>query len=153
MRLPLFFILFLSFLKANDYIYLLDEYEKETQLEAKIVVNIARDILDKKVVNLYIPNAKKLDLKIYSSMIKLVDSCAKANFIFAKYNKGFQCNKNINIPYSITNNYKRLLTNKNYLGAFFWSKSRPNIVLVKERLLSKRIHLPKEYNRFIEDIK
>lgn len=144
-------ILFVSFLNANNYTYLLDEYQKETELEAKIVLKIARDILGSTPINLYIPNMKELDNKVYSSKVKIVRTCEKANFVFVKYSKSFQCQKNKKL-FVLTNNYKQLLSNNSFIGAFFWSKSRPNIVLVKNRLTKKSIALPKEYDRYIEDL-
>ncbi|NVJ53262.1 MAG: hypothetical protein HWD90_06180 [Campylobacteraceae bacterium] len=138
-------------LNANNYTYLLDEYKKDTELEAKIVLKIARDILTTTPVHLYIPNMKPLDYEVYSSSVKLVRTCEKANFVFVKYGKSFQCKKNKNI-FVLTNNYRQLLTNHSFIGAFFWSKSRPNIVLVKNRLSKNAIVLPKEYERYIEDL-
>ncbi|RXJ89286.1 hypothetical protein CRV01_08915 [Arcobacter sp. CECT 8983] len=139
-------------LSANNYTYLLDEYKKDTELEAKIVLKIARDILKTNPVHLYIPNMKPLDSKVYSSEVRLVNTCEKANFVFVKYSKSFQCEKNKKL-FVLTNNYRQLLSNHSFIGAFFWSKSRPNIVLVKSRLTQKAIILPKEYERYIEDLK
>lgn len=136
---------------ANGHTYLLDEYTKEIELESKIVTKIAKDILNKKIY-LYIPNQKALDLKVYSKNVKLVTSCDKANFVFIKYGSTKACKKNLNSFYILTNNYKQLLKNKKFIGAFFWSKSRPNIVLIKQRLNYNNVNLPKEYNRYIEEL-
>lgn len=63
--MKLFFItIFLPLiLSANKYTYLLDEYQKETELEAKIVTKIAKDILVDKPIYLYIPHMQELDKK------------------------------------------------------------------------------------------
>ncbi|RXK04481.1 hypothetical protein [Halarcobacter bivalviorum] len=152
--MKLFFItIFLPLiLSANKYTYLLDEYQKETELEAKIVTKIAKDILVDKPIYLYIPHMQELDKKIYSLSVKIVQNCNKANFIFVKYSKPYPCEKKQNPHYLLTNNYKQLLSNSNFLGAFFWSKSRPNIVLIRERLKQKKVKLSEEYERYIEDI-
>ncbi|RXK11692.1 hypothetical protein CP965_13050 [Halarcobacter mediterraneus] len=140
------------FIKADNYTYLLDKYQKETELEAKIVVKIAKDILVNKPVILYIPGMKSLDYKVYSSFVKVTKLCSEANFVFVKYSKSHKCQKKGKNSYILTNNYKKLLSDKTFLGAFFWSKSRPNIVLVKSRLSQKNIYLPREYERYIEDL-
>lgn len=130
----------------------MDEYTKEAEFEAKIVTKIAKDILHDDSIKLYIPDSKSLDKKIYSEKTILVDSCEKANFVFIKYGKESECHKQKDDQYLLTNNYRKLITNKNYLGAFFWSKSRPNIVLIKKRLIKNNIQLSSEYDQFIEDL-
>lgn len=138
---------------GKSYTYLIGKYTKVTELEAKIVIKIAQDMLPDQKINLYIPNSKDIDKQIYSKNIHLVKTCAQANFIFAKYGDAAQCKNSKNQGYILTNNYKKLIHDPEFLGAFFWSKSRPNIVLIKNRLTQKNIQLPKEYNQFIEDIK
>jgi hypothetical protein len=138
-------------LYGENYTYLIDAYTKEAEFEAKIVTKIAEDILVNKMLKLYIPHSNNLDKKIYSQNTILVDSCEKANFVFIKYEGTNNCLKN-NTPFLLTNNYKKLIKNPNYIGAFFWSKSRPNIVLVKNRLMKKNIQLSSEYDQFIEDL-
>lgn len=136
---------------AKSYTYLIDEYTKEAEFEAKIVTKIAEDILINKKLKLYIPNSKSLDKKVYSKNATLVDSCEKANFVFMKYGDANNCLKKDKLLL-LTNNYKKLITNSNYIGAFFWSKSRPNIVLIKNRLMKNNIQLSSEYDQFIEDL-
>ena len=138
-------------LYAKSYTYLVDEYTKEAEFEAKIVTKIAKDILSDKQLKLYIPNSKSLDKKIYSKNSIFVESCDQANFVFVKYEDPKTCSKK-NTPLLLTNNYKKLVKSSNYIGAFFWSKSRPNIVLIKKRLLKHNIKLSSEYDQFIEDL-
>lgn len=139
-------------LYAKSYTYLVDEYTKEAEFEAKIVTKIAKDILHNQTIKLYIPNSKALDKKIYSKNTVFVDSCEKANFIFIKYGQTDECITHKNDQYLLTNNYRKLISNPQYFGAFFWSKSRPNIVLIKKRLIKNNIQLSSEYDQFIEDL-
>ena len=136
---------------ADNYTYLVNEYTKETQLEAKIVIKIAKDIFKNKPIKLFIPDIKDLDKTVYSKEAILVQSCQEADFVFKKYAKEYTCESTKNKPYLLTNNYKQLLVDKSYFGAFFWSKSRPNIVFIKDRLVQWNIDLPNEYRQFIED--
>jgi hypothetical protein len=151
-RILIFLTIFTSFVWANNYTYLVDEYTKETELEAEIVVKIAKDIMKDEKITLYIPNSTSLEKTIYSKKITLVDSCKEANFIFIKSDYELQCPASSK-HFILTNNYRKLRNNNNFIGAFFWSKSRPNIVLVEHRLAQKNIVLPNEYRQFIEDWK
>ncbi|WP_320036364.1 hypothetical protein [Halarcobacter sp.] len=151
MKILLSLFLFILSLYGQNYTYLIDEYDKVIDLEAKIITKIAKDITHHKKINLYIPDIKQIDKKVYSTKLNIVNSCQKADFIFVKYDdKNLKC-PNIDNKFFFTNNYKKLLNSDKYLGAFFWSKSRPNIVLIKNRLARKQINLKKEYNKFIED--
>ena len=145
-------ILLLNFtINAQDYTYLIDEYDKVVDLEAKIVIKIANDIIKKEKIKLYIPNIKDIDRKVYSKKVLIVDSCNEANFIFVKYKANLKGCSNISKKLIFTNNYKKLLKNKKYIGAFFWSKSRPNIIFIKDRLAKNKIALSNEYKQFIEE--
>lgn len=151
MKYLLSILLFISTLQAGQtYTYLIDEYDKVIDLEAKIISKIAKDILKNKEVNLYIPDIKQIDEKVYSTKLHIVDNCENADFVFIKYKTDITC-KNLHNKYFFTNNYQKLLKDNKFLGAFFWSKSRPNIVLIKSRLSQNHIDLSKEYNQFIED--
>jgi len=137
---------------AQNYTYLIGKYSKETELEAKIVIKIAKDMIPNKKIKLFIPDMKELDQQIYSKNITIVKTCTKADFIFVKYGELSQCKNDTQKHYILTNNYRKLIHDPEFLGAFFWSKSRPNIVLVKTRLTKRNIQLPKEYDQFIEDL-
>ncbi|WP_044415867.1 hypothetical protein [Halarcobacter anaerophilus] len=85
MRVLFIVTLLILSLQAQNYTYLIDEYDKVIDLEAKIISKIAKDIVKDKKVKLYIPHLKRLDEKVYSSKVDLVHSCKEANFIFIKY--------------------------------------------------------------------
>ena len=148
--LVLFFALTLMAL-GNQYTFLVNKYDKETELEAKIVSKIARSSLETKEPMLYIPQISQSDKEIYSQFFKLSSSCENANFVFVKKSVDVtqECKKEDKLFF--TNNYQKLLLDNRYFGAFFWNKSRPNIVFIKERLEDKKVALPHEYEQFIED--
>jgi len=150
MRTLLLLLLIIN-LHADNYTYLVDKYDKDVDLEAKIINKIAKDILKESLISLYIPNMNSLDKKVYSTKFNLVENCQEASFVFVKYKDNLNECKTLKNKYLFTNNYKALIKNSRYLGAFFWSKSRPNIVFIKDRLTAKKLTLPKEYNQFIED--
>ena len=151
MKILILLFLILSVSYSQSYTFLVNKYDKELELESKIIAKIAESCVLKKVV-LYIPKMTKMEEKIYSKTFTLGKSCKDSNFIFVKKNADEKeiC-KNENKLY-FTNNYKKLLKNKKFFGAFFWSKSRPNIVFIKNRLIERKISLPNSYKQFIEDL-
>lgn len=149
-KITILTLLIINYLYAStNYTFLVNEYNKEIELEAKIVTKIAKDTLGDDV-KLFIPKISTQEKEIYSAMIKLVNSCKEANFIYEK--RVFkQCDDDINKRIFFTNNYKKFISNEKYIGSFFWSKSRPNITFLKKRLQKYRINLAKSYSQFIED--
>jgi len=151
MKTLLFLLTLLSFSYAQTYTFLLDKYDKEVELESKIIRKIAESSLSKRIV-LFIPQITEKEKDIYSKIFQLGKNCKESNFVFIKKNitdKNLCLNKN---KLYFTNNYKKLLSNNKYFGAFFWSKSRPNIVFIKNRLTKHKITLPNSYKQFIEDL-
>lgn len=147
----LFLILTLiTFASSNQYTFLVNKYDKEIELEAKIVSKIAATSMHDKI-KLFIPEISSNERDIYSKFFILSDSCQEANFVFVKkqVNINRLCQEKNKLFF--TNNYQVLLSDERYFGAFFWNKSRPNIVFVKERLETKSIELSPEYVQFIED--
>ncbi|MFA6740354.1 MAG: hypothetical protein WCR78_02580 [Arcobacteraceae bacterium] len=151
MKFIIFLITLISFVNADQYTFLLNKYDKELELEAKIISNIATASI-KGEIKLYIPEISSIENDIYSKFFILTNSCEDANFIFIKRNVDldFYC-KNNNSKLFFTNNYEKLLNNDRYLGAFFWNKSRPNITFIKARLEKQKIELSKDYDKFVED--
>ena len=154
MKFLLLFILSycLCFSYSNEYTYLIDNYDDEIELEAKIISNIAKASI-KDEIKLYIPFISSVEKDVYSKFINLVDNCNAANFVFIKKDIKIDsiCKKEDVNKFIFTNNYEKLLKNNRYLGAFFWNKSRPNITFVKNRLENNNIKLALNYEKFIED--
>lgn len=136
---------------GNQYTFLVNKYDKEIELEAKIISKIALTSLKNEEPLLYIPQISQSEKEIYSQFFKLSSSCDDANFVFVKKSKDIfkECQKYDKLFF--TNNYQKLLLDSRYFGAFFWNKSRPNIVFIKERLEYQSIKLSNEYEQFIED--
>lgn len=150
MKKLLLLLTIISFSFADQYTFLVKKYDKEIELEAKIIANIANSTTNGDI-KLFIPKITELEKKIYSKYLKVVDSCENSNFVFIKnkINKPKTCHLTNKVFF--TNNYRKLLNTNMYIGAFFWSKSRPNIVFIKNRLDKKNIKLPNSYKQFIED--
>lgn len=137
----------------NNYTFLVNKYNKEIELEAKIMSNIVHDMNLSPKPSIFIPNISQVERNIYAELFTISDNCNDANFIFIKSDKieEFQECEKLKNKIFFTNNYDLLLKNNHFIGAFFWSKSRPNIVFVKNRLVSNNIKLPENYDKFIEE--
>jgi len=138
-------------LSAQNYTFLVSEYTKETELEAKIVSNIAEASLNKSEIRLFIPEISELEERVYSNFVTLTSSCSEADFVFVKRSVDVtEYCQDMDKVY-VTNNYSKLLSDQRYIGAFFWQKSRPNITFLNKRLQKKQIQLPSNYEKFVED--
>ena len=151
MKKIIFLITLISFLNAEQYTFLLNKYDKELELEAKIISNIATASI-KNDIKLFIPEISIAEKEIYSKFFILTHSCNDANFVFIKKSIDINslCKEDTNKIF-FTNNYQKLLNDNKYLGAFFWNKSRPNITFIKNRLEKQKIELPNDYDKFVED--
>lgn len=149
MRNILFLISLITFSFSSQYTFLVDKYDEEIELEAKIISNISAALKEDKIT-LFIPKISNVEKDIYSKFFTIVDNCKDANFIFEKRNfeKNSYCGDENKLFF--TNNYQKLLHNKSYIGAFFWNKSRPNITLVKNRLLKENIKLSSDYENLLK---
>ena len=152
MKSIIFLITLISFLNAEQYTFLVNKYDKEIELEAKIISNIATAAI-KNEIKLYIPEISNVEKEVYSKFFNLSDSCENANFIYIKksIDANSLCKNTQNEKIFFTNNYEKLLNDNRYLGAFFWNKSRPNITFIKTRLEKQKIELPNDYDKFVED--
>ena len=151
MKVIIFLITLISFLNADQYTFLLNKYDKELELDAKIISNIATASI-KGEIKLVNPEISNIESEDYYKFFILTNSCEDATFIFIK--KSININslcKSDNNQIFFTNNYEKLLKDNRYLGAFFWNKSRPNITFIKARLEKQKIELSKDYDKFVED--
>ncbi|RXJ83504.1 hypothetical protein [Arcobacter sp. CECT 8985] len=151
MKTLLLLISLTSLLMSQQYTFLVDKYNKAIDLESQIISKIAHLSIKKDDIKLYIPKATKIEKKIYSKHFTLVNNCKKADFVYVKKDFDFSSKCKHSKALFFTNNYRKLLSDKSFIGAFFWSKSRPNIVFIKNRLGNKKIKLPNSYNKFVED--
>ena len=150
MKKLLLISLFILLVHARPYTFMIKTYDKEIELEAQILSQIAKNSLSQEI-QLFIPNITKTEQRVYSKYFKLSSTCQSSNFVFVKKNLSLHevCEKKNKLFF--TNNYQRLLSNPSYYGAFFWSKSRPNIVFIKNRLEKSKIELPDTFLHYVED--
>ncbi|WP_375724292.1 hypothetical protein LXN10_02020 [Arcobacter sp. KX21116] len=151
MKTLVLILILISFsFSSSQYTFLVNKYDKEIDLEAKIIAKIANSSL-RENIKLFIPNITSVEKKVYSKYFILTNTCEESNFVFVKNNMGNITNCSAENKLFFTNNYRKLLSDKKFFGAFFWNKSRPNIVFIKTRLKKRHIKLPKNYDQFVED--
>jgi len=148
--LTLFFMLF-SFSYADQYTFLMDKYDKEIELEAKILFKIAT-VSTRGDITLFIPEMTPVEAKVYGKFFTLTPDCQGANFVFVNKTTTDTIPCNASGKLFFTNNYKKLLSDRKFFGAFFWAKSRPNIVFLKNRLAVQNITLPQAYDHYTEEL-
>ena len=150
MRIIILTLTLISLAFSSQYTFLVKEYDKEIDLEAKIIVKIAKNSI-KDQIKIFIPNISNVEKNIYSKYFILSSDCESSNFVFVKkaIKSDSLCSQDNKLFF--TNNYRRLLSDKRFYGAYFWNKSRPNIVFIKTRLKQRNIKLPKDYEQFVED--
>jgi len=150
MKYLLILLVLITLANAKQHLFMVNEYDKEIELEAKMISKISNSSVKGKV-SVFIPKISLKEKQIYAKYFNLVQRCENANFVYDK--QGFShINCQAKDKLFFTNNYKRLISNTQYYGAFFWNKSRPNIVFVKQRLQQRNIELSDEYQQFIEDL-
>lgn len=151
MRAILFILSFSAFLfGASGHTFLTDKYTKEIDLESKIISNIAKSII-KSDLKVYIPSLKEQEREIFKNRFQLSADCNDSNFIYLRDSKKSlkECDGSKMIYF--TNSYRKLMGDERFIGAFFWSKSRPNVIFLQKRLDSYNITLPKSYDKYIEN--
>lgn len=150
MRTLLIFFIFITFSWAEQYTFLVNKYDKEVELEAKIISKMAQAFSAEKI-KIYVPEISSNEKKIYEIFFTVANTCQEANVVFVKKHVDIDTLCSEKDKFFFTNNYQKLLADNRYYGAFFWNKSRPNIVFIKQRLENSNITLPADYQQFIED--
>jgi len=123
--------------------------EAHLSIEQKIVDKIAHALFPyKRVVNVYSYGLEDTSLFQNNSDVKLVSSIDKADILFIA--KGDFDQKKISKKPMIVLSYSLLKKYPSALGAYYFQKSRPNIVMLEPRLKKMHIKLPNEFERYIE---
>lgn len=151
MRIFILMLLLLNLLKAENYTFMLDAYTKEIELEATIIKRVASASLEQEEIRLFIPEISELEQKVYQNFFTLSSNCEDADFVFVKKSLDISSYCKNTKKLIMTNNYRKLLGDEKYYGAFFWQKSRPNITFISQRLQERNVKLPLEFDKFIED--
>ncbi|WP_457622688.1 hypothetical protein [Persephonella sp.] len=125
------------------------EFAGDRKVEAKIIEQICTFIMGKDNISVFITDGIK-DMLRYSHHLKVTDNCEKADILILT--KKFPVERCGDKPI-FTTKYYLLHYNHNIVGALYWHKGRPNIILIRERLEKFNITPPQELIQFIESEK
>ena len=127
------------------------------ELEARILEKIFTDLLGKEKVRVLILGDKERTvskrLRRFSEKIDQVGSCEDADLVLlAGRLKGGLPEVCGDKPlFSLRR--EDVFKFESCVGAFYWKKGRPNILLIRERLEERKLYLPPEYNRYMESFR
>ena len=117
-------------------------------IEKKIMIKIAHAVVPHKRVIKVCLRDTKLPADIYKKNFIIVQDCKMADLIIlGKYNDQNYSSKNKPI---IVLDYNLLKRYPDAVGAFYWQKGRPNVVMIAPRIKKMGIKLPVEFKGYVE---
>jgi len=123
-------IAFSTYLFANSY-------------EIKLYETIFTKLFNKPVIYLFVDKNKE-EFK-NSKVLKIVNNCKEADIILLYKLEDLQCK---NKPIFVTNYIDFISSNA--IGAFYWRKGRPQLILNKKSIESYNLHLDKSLLKYLE---
>ncbi len=126
------------------------------ELEVKILERVFGDLTGKRRVKIFIVGSERdrfvKNIERFSVKIRTVDSCKDADLVFIA-GKGKEFPEGCRGRLTFSTSREDILLVEECVGAFYWKKGRPHILLIKEKLQERGISLPDEYKRFIESLR
>jgi len=102
-------------------------------------------IVGHKRVNVYCDSMEYKKILFQSKNITLVDAPYQADII-VQSKDGSHFNNNLIV---FTTKYRILKEHKNIIGAFYWSKGRPQIVFIRRRVDAHKLHLDNDLKKYL----
>jgi len=121
-------------------------------IKAKIVEKIAISLLGVDVVFIYTDDPEFKDIFEDKENIIETDSCSDADLILSKRLEEYRsvCPPDRLRLYFATDYLDYVKNVDVAVGAFFWQKGRPNLILNAKKLEELDIELPSEFDNYIE---
>ena len=123
-------IAFSTYLFANSY-------------EIKLYETIFTKLFNKPVIYLFVDKNKK-EFK-NSKVLKIVNNCKKADLVLLYDINNLKCKDK---PLFVTSYID--FKNSNAIGAFYWRKGRPQLILNKKIIESYNLHLDKSLLKYVK---
>ena len=113
--------------------------------ELKLYEKILPLIFKKKSLDIYVDSDTK-DILKQTNVFRIVQDCSEASLLIGRKfsDIGYDCMQK---PLFATS-YKSFIKQKNVIGAFYWRKSRPQIVFKNKNILKYHLYLPDSLKRF-----
>ncbi len=120
-------------------------------IKAQIISSIAHLVANKKNIKIYVDDPAFEDIFKADKNIRRVYKCYNADVILTKNSKNIRqiCKKKeVNI---ISTKYKDYKQNNNVdIGAFFWQKGRPNLLINSKIIQQRNISVPKSFLKYMD---
>ena len=126
------------------------------ELELKILEKLFTDLTSSREVRVMVLGEKTpYYISLFaggSEVLRPVGSCEEADLLFLAGGYEGDIPRRCRGKVVFSSRKKHIFLWEDVVGAFFWKKGRPNLLLIKERLEEKSIKLPREYEKFIEPL-
>ena len=114
-------------------------------VKAKILSKIAHELVKKDIVNIYVEDKDLEKTKGLVPSLKYT-SYDEADIVFISEIDNIAKNK----KYIFSTSYYVYQKNSNVLGAFFWQKGRPNIIIKSKKAESLNISFSPSFQKYVE---
>ncbi|MFA6137556.1 MAG: hypothetical protein WC667_05655 [Sulfurimonas sp.] len=113
--------------------------------ESKILKLIFDSLYENRSFSIYTDDEQKAET-LKEASIKISSNCHDADIVYASEFSDKCAEKPL-----FTDNYKTFKNSENSIGAFYWSKGRPNILFLKYRLERHGLRLSEELEKYEMD--
>ncbi len=119
----------------------------DTELVSSLLKQTTQALTKKENPKIFLYDKKKLSLELDNNLLNIVQKCEEADIVLLSSVDDLprKCMKKI-----LLSTYIPSLQQNNILGALFWHKGRPNIILYEKKLKQKHIKLDSSFNKYIE---
>lgn len=137
MRILLIILLSLTYLFSFDALH----------VKAQIIAKIAHELVDKDIVNIYTDDESLIKTK---GLVSSLNYTTKKNADIAFLTHKDTIEKTCKAKYIFSTSYYNYKTSKKAIGAFFWQKGRPNIIIKSSMLKKLNIKLSQSFQKYLE---
>lgn len=127
-------VIFLSFIFVSSLF--------ANSAESKIIKLIFSSIFEKENISVFVDTEEKSKI-VLEAGFEVSIACSKADIVYLSEVLN-QCSQKA----IFTDNYQMFKENKNVIGAFYWSKGRPNIMFDSKRLEHFNLKLPESLKKY-----
>ena len=116
-------------------------------VKAEILSKIAKELVKKDVVNIYVDDEDLIKTKGLVPSLNYT-TCKEADVLFIS-NKD-KLDKVCKDKYIFSTSYYLYQNSQEVIGAFFWQKGRPNIIIKSAMIEKLEITLSKPFQKYVE---
>lgn len=118
-------------------------------VHARLIEHLSRDLTKKPSVRIYYPGLGESYEEGFANA-RIVGTCLNADIVFIDTAAAAVPEPCQDKPL-IATKYAAFRNDSRFVGALFWQKGRPNLILLRPRLGQMKITLPAEYEPYVED--